>query len=1049
MESQTIFNLYKILDEQRSLLVKKRHEYELNSKIIDEKYNISLQEINEKYKNENDILSNLKESKIKERLVLLYDSYEYKSKKIEKQNLEKKLSTSINEFDKIKLIESIKGEYNQKNKKISENYFKGKEEVENLDLDVNEKSIRNNELQSIFNIETNKAEEEELQDIKLVENGMYENEIQNIINKIDKTILELSLKFSEDANNYAINDTLAISKIYYDNYLKEKEQLDFSINIEKNELTKAFNNLTIDLNKNILSTITNISNKIHNEEVVNHKLPLLKANDSIWSEMQAIKSQYSLPLSFILINDISNEEPLILDFFNKSHLIIKYNNADTKEAYDFIKLLFLKSLLSFEPGTLKIYLQKSNPVYGNLRNLNLSILDDTSIFIRNYKELYENRNYQLNPDNNIYNWDDLNKIQSKFSPYILLTYLELNKSNQEDGLLLNILENGVNLGVNCILGINTDDTNSNILEKKTNKHKVEIIDFSTIRNKVVSLEKYINFNSNNIVEFYNNYLINQKSVSINFKEHYKADTLFKKWEENKYKSGDNISLLIGVDDNQNKISFNIETTGGSVHNAIGGKTGSGKSVFTSSLLLSLIHEYSHEVLELHLLDFKQGITFLTFKDYPHVKNIILNPNEEFVLSYLKYINNLAKERNDDFADKYHCKDISQYNREHKDNQLKRIIIVVDEAQQIFNDKNEEEINETLSLCRSAGINFIITYNNDAVRSLPIKNINNEYSLYVDANKVIYCEIENRKFHPFDSRGQELTFSGKIEEKHLTLQSTPHKPFIYKGEKEIYLSEETSTEIKPEHILIGREYSFTKKLVEINLLNEVKQNILILGDHENKYAVAETILKSLSNNSPNNSIVVKIIDNSNRNHSTLSNKILHQLEIVEDDKEINNLINHIYNRVKSKVFSSQKIIIVIDCKLQSEFQDLLEDVFNECSLFNIHFILFSSNVSSSVVRNFAHQIYIDQNAVESLNVRVNLKKGENSALYFDNINQIYKKFKIYTNDTLFNTKALLPLVINETKEKLNNTNQSANDLSKTKSKSKQKYSPPTDLDNYCK
>ena len=62
-----------------------------------------------------------------------------------------------------------------------------------------------------------------------------------------------------------------------------------------------------------------------------------------------------------------------------------------------------------------------------------------------------------------------------------------------------------------------------------------------------------------------------------------------------------------------------------------GATGSGKSEFLRTLVLSMVATHSPEALNLVLVDFKGGATFLGLDSAPHVAAVITNLEEELTL----------------------------------------------------------------------------------------------------------------------------------------------------------------------------------------------------------------------------------------------------------------------------------------------------------------------------------------------------------------------------------------------------------------------------------
>lgn len=70
------------------------------------------------------------------------------------------------------------------------------------------------------------------------------------------------------------------------------------------------------------------------------------------------------------------------------------------------------------------------------------------------------------------------------------------------------------------------------------------------------------------------------------------------------------------------------------HLLVGGRTGSGKSVFLHSFILDLAERYSPDELQFHLLDFKGGVEFADYVDLPHVRSLNLSASRLWGLSVL-------------------------------------------------------------------------------------------------------------------------------------------------------------------------------------------------------------------------------------------------------------------------------------------------------------------------------------------------------------------------------------------------------------------------------
>lgn len=1034
MDINTIYGLYKSLEDYKLQLEECNAIHAKDSLIINNNKNKEFIALDTALENEKTRILSIAETEKRTQVGKFYDSYEYKSRKKERDELEKQLNSPTSQFDKNKKTAEVKKDFANKNKTVYDDYFNEQKKIDLLKCSDDEKFVLHNKNQSACNKDLYKLEQDQKELLYLIENGLLRTDIKEKIKKIDDDLLKLESEFKlsiEQSFNEHKNIALKQS---VEKYEQQKQSLLAKYNAEIASADITYKLKADNLTNLIRNGHDAIAEQTASETIVNHKLPLLRADDKIWTDLKLPTGNYTVPLSFIKINTLTGENPLIIDFFNKKHIVVTYNNSTKVAAYDFIKLLTLKALLSLEPGNLSIFLQDNNE-FGNLRNLNESILKTGNGFLQSLSSDFQQRNRLLNPDEKVRNWEECNLVYKIFKPFVLISLLEYNKYQFENTVFM-ALANGIELGVNCIIGVNTDnekkaDDEKSILDIVNRNSKVNTINIADIIQAGNKIENYSSYKHLQIVQEFNAYVNSENLVSGKFSQHYKADELLNNWESSKLNAGNDISLLIGLDEHKEKIFFSIDITGGIVHNAIGGASGSGKSVFTTSVVLGLLYQFSYEVLELHLLDFKEGITFSSLKEYPHVKNFIYNPDEEFVLSYLKEIKKIAQDRNAYLKDN-DCVDISVYNNKFKEKQFKRIVIVIDEAQEIFNDQNEDEINAILTVCRSAGINFIFTYNNQTVRSLPIKNIIHEYALSIDDNKekTKICTINNIKFYPLDSRDQGAIYLNMIKK-----DSYKHNPFIYNGNSDFYLSDDIELGLQSDSIVLGREFSFIKHVVTISLSSEIKQNILILGDNTAKYKILETIIKSLLYNNADGSIMLKIIDSSKRSGSDMSKMIPGDIGIIQDETEIEKLIEHVYSKVKSRQKFEHKLFIIVENRLDEKSQDRLEEILTVCPNYNVHIIAFSYFLSSFSKDSFNHKIYTDQNSVNHGDISTRMRLKENSALYLDNSNTIQKKFKIYHNNIEFNSKSLLPLIVPEQIQVSVKENSIIYESSKKKSKSK--------------
>ena len=113
------------------------------------------------------------------------------------------------------------------------------------------------------------------------------------------------------------------------------------------------------------------------------------------------------------------------------------------------------------------------------------------------------------------------------------------------------------------------------------------------------------------------------------------------------------------------------------HMLIAGTTGSGKTVFLYSIIVSLLQKLGPEDLELLIVDPKQT-DFHFFEGIPHLRGhrVLTDANE--ALNALELINNEEKEIRTQLIRSVNSRDIDSYNSKSPDKRMKRLVIIIDE-----------------------------------------------------------------------------------------------------------------------------------------------------------------------------------------------------------------------------------------------------------------------------------------------------------------------------------------------------------------------------------
>lgn len=160
--------------------------------------------------------------------------------------------------------------------------------------------------------------------------------------------------------------------------------------------------------------------------------------------------------------------------------------------------------------------------------------------------------------------------------------------------------------------------------------------------------------------------------------------------------------------------FEIIDIAGAPHMLIAGTTGSGKTIFLQSMLISLLYQYSADDLELLIVDPKQT-DFIFFEGIPHLYGGKVVIDAEEALEMLQRINSVDKEERTAALRSCRSKDIDSYNLKNPDKKMKRLVIVIDEYSDLIqaaemNGTRKDFENNLLMLLqrvRNLGIHLII------------------------------------------------------------------------------------------------------------------------------------------------------------------------------------------------------------------------------------------------------------------------------------------------------------------------------------------------------
>ncbi|MFG0288068.1 MAG: FtsK/SpoIIIE domain-containing protein [Rhodopirellula sp. JB044] len=120
------------------------------------------------------------------------------------------------------------------------------------------------------------------------------------------------------------------------------------------------------------------------------------------------------------------------------------------------------------------------------------------------------------------------------------------------------------------------------------------------------------------------------------------------------------------------------------HVLIAGKTGSGKSTLLHSIITAGAAQYTPDQLQFYLLDFKKGVEFKIYADtnLPHARVIGIESEREFGRSVLQRLDAELTSRGEAFRDAS-VQEVGEFRSKRPDTTMPRIVLVVDEFQELF------------------------------------------------------------------------------------------------------------------------------------------------------------------------------------------------------------------------------------------------------------------------------------------------------------------------------------------------------------------------------
>ena len=530
----------------------------------------------------------------------------------------------------------------------------------------------------------------------------------------------------------------------YTNYVKEREK-DINNKLEEQKYILVENNQT---NEKCFDIIMNEKNnlwdrKITHDDFLNLRIGIGDIDAKV--EVDYEKEKFTLVddnLKDLLHNVGSSEKkledvPVSVNLTEKNIMAI---TSEIKEGYQFLETLILQMITyhSYEELKLVILTNEENLGYFEYLKLTPFVWNNQKTFRffgTNKEEINQISIYLLDEfTKRKYNDKNNTNYQDNLPYYVIITDNYKNIRNTE--ILDKVLENEINLGFSIVsidrnlrrlpdeakVFININSDKSLMLEPDlTSGIKQEFkADLNTLNMKLLTTKV-----SNVPIEFQNGSF--RLPSTYTFLEMYNVGrveqlNVLNRWRE----SNPIISLQapVGICETGDILYLDVHEKVHGPHGLIAGMTGSGKSEFIITYILSMAINYHPDEVSFVLIDYKGGGLAHAFENkdtgikLPHIAGVITNLDETEITRALSSLNSELRRRQRIFnetRDKLNEStiDIYKYQKLYRNKEvsepLSHLIIISDEFAELKMQQPEfmDELMSIARIGRSLGVHLIL------------------------------------------------------------------------------------------------------------------------------------------------------------------------------------------------------------------------------------------------------------------------------------------------------------------------------------------------------
>ena len=463
----------------------------------------------------------------------------------------------------------------------------------------------------------------------------------------------------------------------------------------------------------------------------------------------------------VLLNTDTNDNRVV-EFVHQ--LIMQYISSAPYKKVNLALVDLDNSEYDFVFNYSKEYLKKNNLLFsGNVITEEDQLKDLVVALNRKLIDIKGNK-LSFKSCDNIFEYNELSRENSQEIHLLVIVDYPKHADSAIAEKLSNLIKNGNKCGIFTILVNNTSIRVPNDSYGYNASAHTAFIEQCKKFSLTVDYSSENNLFTTNDIEFAPNEAFSSKSIN----------QFFKSLEEGSSQASKSqiiyLDSIMGIDytkkpyyeqikipvgkDGGDSVFFSLDVDGTGTSSAlVAGGTGSGKSAFLHTIILSGAYNYSPEELEYYLIDFKDGVEFSPYSDkenginIPHVSFLSLKNKVEDAYDILMKIYAEKNRRNELFK-RVNASDIKSYHnssavKSGKYPNLKRMVVIIDEYQNFLTSTDTN----TAILCnkcaglllsllkeiRSVGISIVLSSQSVSVEREALDQIYNRYIFSSSAN----------------------------------------------------------------------------------------------------------------------------------------------------------------------------------------------------------------------------------------------------------------------------------------------------------------------------